>query len=202
MKESRLYEDAIENLRGSSLEGYSQRDDFEILARWTYVGMFLYEAKASLELLTKYDKDKFTEMDDIILYQSLFKNFIMSYSKCFSSSGKGRTSLNANDIFTEQTDLLQLHNKIMKIRNTYVAHNDQSDFNISIVLTTETEKEINMTQTYTIMTPVRELDKFKELVEFCEYQIVVKFNKIVDKIEGVVGKKIKFNQIESTNPTK
>lgn len=201
MDESQLYKDAIANLKGSSLEVYFQKDDFEILARWTYIGMFLYEAKVSLDLLRKYDKDKITEMEDVILYHGLFKNFILSYAKCFSSSGKGRTALNPNEIFKTQTDLLELHNRVMKIRNTYVAHNDESDFNISVVVTSETENEINMAQTYTIMTLVNELNGFKELVEFCEYQVVIKVNKIADKIEAVIGKKIKFDQIESINPS-
>ena len=201
MEGSQLYKDAIANLKGSSLEGYSQKDDFEILARWTYIGMFLYEAKLSLDLLRKYDKEKFAEMEDVILYHGLFKNFILSYAKCFSSSGKGRTALNPNDIFKTQTDLLELHHKVMKIRNTYVAHNDESDFNISVVVTSETENEIKIAQTYTIMAPVNELNRFKELVEFCEYQVVIKVNKITDKIEGVIGRKIEFDQIESKNPS-
>jgi len=163
--------------------------------------MFLFEAKLSLDFLRKYDKEKFAEMEDVILYHGLFKNFILSYAKCFSSSGKGRTALNPNDIFKTQTDLLELHHEVMKIRNTYVAHNDESDFNISVVVTSETENEIKIAQTYTVMAPVNELNRFKELVEFCEYQVVIKFNKIADKIEGVIGKKIKFDQIESKKPS-
>ena len=101
--------------------------------------------------------------------------------------------MNANDMFKSQTDLLEAHNKLMKIRNTYVAHNDESDYNISIVLTSEEENKISLAHTYTIMTPVNDLNNFKELVDFCEHQVVLKVNKIADKIEAKVGKKINFH---------
>lgn len=196
MKKPGLHREAIQNLKGSSLEHYSESNDgLSFLEGWTYIGMFLVEAKTSLKLFTDFNrKDKFTEMDEIVFYQSLFKNFVLSYAKCFSSSGKGRLSLDANDVYSSQQDLKKIHEEIMEIRNKYVAHNDDSDFNISIALTSETDRELTLAQTYTIMTPVNRIKKYLEVVEFCESQVVVKFNKMVDKIEIKIGKKIIFTQ--------
>lgn len=194
MENTQLKKDAIQNLQGTDLKSFSiDNEDLSILSGWTYIGMYLVEAKTSLNLSENYNrKEKFTEIEDVTLAQGMFKNFVLSYAKCFSRSGKGKISLDSNEIFSSRHDLRIVHEKIMKIRNTYVAHNDDNDYAISIAMTHEGENEITLAQTYTIMTPLSDYKVFRETLEYCEVQVIVKFNRKVDKIQIKIGKNIKF----------
>lgn len=155
--------------------------------------MFLVEARMSLELSETYNKNqKFTETEDMILAHGMFKNFILSYAKCFASSGKGKITLDSNEIFSLRKDLKTIHDKIISIRNTYVAHNDDNDYDITISLTKENEHEIILAQTYTVITPLSDFRSFKEALDYCEEQVIMKFNKKVDKIQAKIGKCINF----------
>ena len=194
MDNLQLRKDAIKNLQGTDLKTYSiDNEELNILSGWTYITMFLVEAKTSLTLSEKYNqKEKFTEIEDVTLAHGMFKNFVLSYAKCFSSSGKGKISLDSNDIFSSRYDLKQIHEKILTIRNTYVAHNDDNDYDVSVSMTREDENEITLAQTYTIMTPLSDFKSFRETLEFCEEQVILKFNKKIDKIQIRIGKTIKF----------
>jgi hypothetical protein len=186
----------IQNLQGTDLRDYSLTNaDLNILSGWTYIAMFLIEAKTSLLLSENKNKEgKFTEMEQVILANGMFKNFILSYSKCFSSSGKEKISLNAKEIFSKRPDLFVTHEKILQARNTYVAHNDENDFEVSISMTSENNNEIILAQTYTIITPLPDYKSFSDTIEFCEEQVILKFNKKVDKIQARLGKIINFKQ--------
>lgn len=194
MENSQLKLDAINNLQMTDLKSFSlDKADLTILSGWTFIAMFLVEAKTSLRLSETYNKkEKFTELEDMTLGHGMFKNFILSYAKCFSSSGKGKISLDPNEIFSLRKDLKAIHDKILSIRNTYVAHNDDNEYDISIVLTQENDHEIILAQTYTVMTPLSDYSLFKETVDYCEEQVIIKFNKKVDKIQEKIGKRINF----------
>lgn len=194
MEKFNLKKDAIQNLQGTHLNSFSiANEDLNILIGWTYIGMYLVEAKTSLNLSENYNrKEKFTEIEDITLAHGMFKNFVLSYAKCFSSSGKGKISLDCNEIFTSRQDLKVNHEKIIKTRNTYVAHNDDNEYDISIAMTLEGQNEITLAQTYTIRTPLSDYKAFRETVEYCEKQVIIKFNKKIDKIQTRIGKNIIF----------
>lgn len=194
MEKFHLKKDAIQNLQGTHLKSFSiANEDLNILSGWTYIGMYLVEAKTSLNLSENYNrKEKFTEIEDITLAHGMFKNFVLSYAKCFSSSGKGKISLDSNEIFTSRQDLKVNHEKIIKTRNTYVAHNDDNEYDISIAMTFEGKNEITLAQTYTIRTPLSDYKAFRETVEYCEEQVIIKFNKKIDKIQTRFGKNIIF----------
>lgn len=54
----------------------------------------------------------------------LYKAFIITYGKCFASGEKRGISLKAKKVFKDNEQLLQRHNKIIEMRNKYVAHAD------------------------------------------------------------------------------
>lgn len=124
----------------------------------------------------------------------MYRNFILSYSKCYSSSGKGRISLDASDIFKDNSKLEVIHKQILEIRNKHVAHNDESSFDIAINLILQNDKIIKLANTYTISTPINEFDAYLEALEYCELQVITKINKKLDKIEKRIGKKIELNK--------
>lgn len=169
-------------------------EEFEKLTGWTNIAMNLLDAKNSL-ILSKKSKemDKLSQLEELTLANGLYKNFIMSYGKCFTSSGKGRITLNSKEIFSEKPDFLKIHENIMNTRNKYVAHSEEENgHDISISYVDESEKEIILATTYTTLIPFGQYDTFIKVVEFCEEQVILKLNKKLDKIELKIGKKIYF----------
>ena len=199
MKHYQLKDDALKNIQNSPLineEFIIADNDFEKLNGWTIIGMQLFEAKTSLQLCEKIKEYKnISKIEELILSNGIFKNFILSYSKCFSSSGKNKISIDANDIFSQKENLKNNHTKILEIRNKYVAHNDdENGFDIAIAFKEETEEEIKLAQTYTTVIPYGDFNLYKEIIEYCENKVIRKVNKFADKLEKKIGKKITFKQ--------
>ena len=123
----------------------------------------------------------------------MFKNSILSYAKCFSSSGGGKVSLDAREVFKNEPELKENHFALMDMRNEYIAHNGNSDFELAIVFQKKVEDEIVLSQTITFKSPVGKYEKFFDLFDHCTNYIIEKVNKKVDKLEHKLGVKIRFN---------
>lgn len=52
-----------------------------------------------------------------IVMASMFKAFIIQYTKCFTKSKGRKISLNSAAVFKDQKDLLKVHNQVMDIRH-------------------------------------------------------------------------------------
>jgi hypothetical protein len=187
---------ADQNMQKSSvIDNFSiASEDFEGLNGWTEIAMQLLEAKNSLNISKKSKEfQDLTPQEELTLANGMFKNFILSYSKCFSSSGKHKISLDANDVFTKRQDLKEVHNSILETRNKYAAHNDdENGHDIAISYTKEGEDEIILAQTYSVIIPFGVFDSFYETINHCEEQVILKLNRKVDKLEQKIGKKINF----------
>jgi hypothetical protein len=62
-----------------------------------------------------------------LIRQSLWSAIIISYAKCFSSAGVGKSKLEKRDYLNQaDAQLLEFHNYILVIRNTYIAHGDEN----------------------------------------------------------------------------
>ena len=185
---------ADQNMQKSPvIENFSiASEDFERLNGWTEIAMQLLEAKNSLNLSKKSKEFKgLTPQEELTLANGMFKNFILSYSKCFSSSGKNKISLDANDIFTERHDLNKYHQNILETRNKYAAHNDEENgHDIAIAYTSENDDEIFLAQTYSVIIPFGLFDFFLETINHCEEKVILKLNRKLDKLENKIGKKI------------
>lgn len=185
--------DATRNLQNSELKNHSLTNtDFELLSNWTYLAMFILEARTSLKISESLTKDKFENIDEVVHSHGMFRNGIMAYAKCFTSSGAKRISLDPNEIFSTAPELKDIHERIMNIRHSYVAHNSDNDIDIALIATIENDTELALAQTYTISKPTSELKDFYRTIEHCEKMIVEKFNKKIDKIESKINKKIRF----------
>ncbi|WP_336731548.1 hypothetical protein [Chryseobacterium sp. VD8] len=196
MEHSELNNQALINIKDSNIfnEFSISNDDFKKLSGWTIIAMFLVESRNSLLLIEKSKKiNDFTHIEEITFSNGLFKNSILSYCKCFSSSGKGQISLDAKNIYANRNDLLEIHQNMMEIRNKYIAHNDnENGFDIAISYTSENNNEIIFSQTYTFVIPYENFKKFTETIQYCEEQLIIRFNKKIDKLEKEIGKKIIF----------
>lgn len=194
MKDQGIIKDAQANLQTSELKEFQfDHADLTMLNNWTYLGMFLHEASRSIVLSEEFKKkDTLPEMDEMIKAHALFKNAILSYAKCFSSSGNGRISLDANTVYSNDAKLKAVHERIMEIRNTFAAHNGLNNMDVSIIATYEQDNEIVLAQTYTISTPLSEFEDFKSAIDHAQTWVIENFNKKIDKIQERIGKTIVF----------
>jgi len=190
----KIESNAKKNISTSKLNSYSlDTKDFEIISGWNYLAFFLLESRESLILSKKLQIEVISTISEQILPHGMFKNFVLTYSKCFTSAGGKKIRLDPNNVFKDMLHLKIIHNRILEARNKYVAHNDKNDYDISLMYTNETEKEIILAPTYTIMTPLNDYELFLKTIEHCEQYVIVKFNKKLDKLETKIGKKITFN---------
>lgn len=60
------------------------------------------------------------------LYSQLYKAFVITYSKCFASGAVRGLSLDAKRVYKYAPEMLKLHDHVYKMRNTYIAHADNS----------------------------------------------------------------------------
>lgn len=187
---------ADQNIQKSPLiENFSiASDDFQRLNGWIEIAMQLLEAKNSLNISNKSKEFKgLTPQEELTLANGMFKNFILAYSKCFSSSGRNKISLDVNDVFTGRQDFKRIHDNILETRNKYAAHNDEENgHDIAISYTSESDDEIILAQTYSVIIPFGLFDSFYETIDHCEEKIILKLNRKVDKLEKKIGKKINF----------
>lgn len=168
-------------------------DETKHLSSWGTLSLQILEAKESLMYSKKFGNKKvYEKFEEFVLANAMFKNSILSYAKCFSRSGKGKISIDANEIFKNNPTHRKLHDNLMEMRNKYIAHNDNNDFECSVVLQKKEEKEITLSQTVTYITPVADFEKYFQLFDYCSNFIIVQVNKKADKIEKRLGTKIKF----------
>lgn len=176
-------------------EGYIFDDQrFNYLKSWVYLLMQLHDAKLSLDLAEKSEnyENKGT-INEVIMQQSFFRNSIINYAKCFSSSGKGRTSLDKNKVYKAEPELLATHEEIMNIRNKFSAHNDGSGIDDANIAVKEDNKKILIKPLYTVSNPLGEYEKYRKTFEYCESHITTSINHALDRIQESTGKFVLFN---------
>jgi len=189
-----LSQEALKNLKVYTDDGYVFDDKrFEFVNRWTYIFIQLKEAESFLELAINNNKDK-TELslENMYLEQALFRSFVITYAKCFSSSGQGRLTLDKKDIFKNKPDILTTHVKIIEVRNKFVAHSDESGIDIAVLGVKETKSKILIKHTYTISQSSDEYDLFLKVIKVALEAVIAKSNKALDSIQKREGKAVDF----------
>jgi hypothetical protein len=175
-------------------EGYAlSEDETQYLSSWGSLAMQIREAEESLNLSIKFGKKRpFGKFEEFILANALYKNSILAYAKCFSNSGKGKISLDSNQVYANSSKHKEIHDKLMGIRNEYVAHNDNNDFELAIVLQKQEKDRIIISNTVSYNTPVDDFNQYLELFKYCSIYIINQVNKKADKLEKRLGKRIDF----------
>lgn len=188
-------EQLSENLKSFTDKNFViSEDETKYLSSWTNLAMQLLEAQHSLQFAKTFnEKHPFNKFEEFVLFHGMFKNSILSYAKCFSSAGIGKVSLDVKEVFKNEPKLKEIHLVLMDMRNEYIAHNGNSDFELAIVFQKKVKDEITLSQTITYKSPVSDYEKFFNLFEHCSNYIVEKVNKKADKIEEKFRVKIKFN---------
>lgn len=113
-----------------------------------------------------------TTYPHILDFLGYFKSALNSYAKCFVSAGKGRQKLDATLIFKSQAKHFSDHTKIMALRHTFVAHNDENEFESVAVQEEDRPEELQLHLKYQISFPFDRLYELRELIRLVELHVV------------------------------
>jgi hypothetical protein len=132
-----------------------------------------------------------TSYIQILEFLGHFKSALNSYAKCFVSAGKGRNRLEASSIFKSEKTYLEQHNTIMDLRHTYVAHNDENEFETVAVREDHAPGELVLHLQYEISFPFDRLYELRKLIRLVELHIVDHQKAHLAAIEREVGKPVR-----------
>lgn len=131
-------------------------------------------------------------MEQVLVAQSLFRTSIICYGKCYSSAGVGRITLDKNKVFKGEDKLKALHDHMVNIRNSFVAHNDENNFDIAVIAAKETDEAILIKHTYTLATPLNEYNDYRSVLSHCSEYVALGINKYLDRLQKDLGKLIRL----------
>jgi hypothetical protein len=69
----------------------------------------------------------FVSLEAIMDFWAYFRSALNSYAKCFVSAGQGRMRINAMQAYAENSARMTAHDRLIALRHTYVAHNDENE---------------------------------------------------------------------------
>jgi hypothetical protein len=188
MANNHFFEELDNHFEFLKNEGFTIDDQrFEKVRGLNTILMHMNDAQLSLRLLSKT-----SVYEELLLQQSLLRNGIMNYTKCFSEAGKNRTKLNVKDIFKDNSNFLSTHETVMNLRNKYFAHSEDFGIDQSHMATKESLEKISYKILYTFKMPINEVDSFIELFKFLELKISSKIAKCLARIESETGKELSF----------
>ena len=119
---------------------------------------------------------------------ALFSAFILQYSKCFTSGGKGQVTLDDKRVFASGSEALAAHKRILEIRHNLVAHNGNSDLVLPGLGVKEQDDRFVIRHFLTFAIPLNELRAFEEALEVTFKHSVLALNKHLDSIGETLGK--------------
>lgn len=174
--------------------GYSlDEPDFQRLKQWHGVIFQLTSAKHYLGTLL-HREHALGALEDFYEALALLSSFVLQYSKCFTSGGRGQVTLDEKRVFAAGGDGLESHRRILELRNTLVAHNGNSDLVQANLGMKELEDRFVVKHYLTFALPINELGGFElALGTVTEYSILA-INKHLDSIGERLGKIVLLNE--------
>ncbi len=130
-------------------------------------------------------------MEQVLLAQSLFRNAIVGYGKCYASAAPGKVTLDRNAVFKGQDALKPKHERMIEIRNSFAAHNGENDVDTATMAVKESD-EILIRHTFTLSTPLNEHGDYRQVLEHVEQFVVLALNKYLDRLQKDLGKPIRL----------
>ncbi|TBO27607.1 hypothetical protein EYS42_16610 [Aquabacterium lacunae] len=169
-------------------DGYQLDDSrFARLKQWHGVLFQLASAKHYLDQIKAYESD-LGDLQNAYELMAQFSAFVLQYSKCFTSGGKGQTTLDENKVFASNADALNAHKRILDIRHNLVAHNGNSELILANLGVKEQEDRFVVKHYLTLAIPLGELDAFESALETATQHSILAVNKHLDSIGEQLGK--------------
>lgn len=164
---------------------------FGIMDRWTFLMMQVFEAKTFLDLAeSTHSVHQQSSLEEVLTQQALFRAFLLSYGKCFASSGKGRSSIDPKKVFGGKEELLPVHDRVMELRHKFAAHNDVSGLDEALIDIEERENEFVFTHRFAIANPLNEYNGYRKSIDAIEEYVIDGTNKALASLEQHFGKRM------------
>ncbi|MEE4220646.1 hypothetical protein V2I93_05935 [Pseudomonas viridiflava] len=108
-----------------------------------------------------------------------------------ATNEKGRQRLEASSVFKCEPSYLDQHKKIIDLRHTFVAHNDENAFETVTVREEDALGELALHLQYAISFPFDRLYELRKLIRLVELHIVDRQEALLASIEREVGKPVR-----------
>lgn len=162
---------------------------YERLSSWTHILMNLLSAHANFERVRNHQVE-LGELANVIEQQAFFIAAIMAYGRCYASSGSGIPSLDPKKVFAGSDVGMAVHQRLLKLRNKYAAHTDETDLVRLTLAVKEEPDRIIVRHLSTSALPTPEIPDFLEAVAHSQHFVTAALNKHLDHLETKVGKRI------------
>lgn len=162
---------------------------YERLSLWTYILLHLVKAKASFQSVLDHP-GALGDLDAGLQQQAFFIAGIMAYGRCYASSGQAIPMLDAKKVYQGSLDGMEVHRRLMELRNTVAAHTDRSDLVRLTLAVKEEADRIVVRQLGTTVMPTNEIPDFLEAVEHTQHFVTVALDKQLDHIASRAGKPV------------
>lgn len=163
---------------------------YERLTPWTHILMAINFAESQLKAIQNQPHRMGGTMADIELTYSRFTSAIVTYCRCFGSSGPGIPSLDHKKVYANDPKNRAVHDRIQAIRNNFVAHTDQSDIVLLNFAVKEEDDRILIKHLFSISLPSGEFPDFLGAMKKLEDFVVGRLNKQLDALSATKGKPI------------
>ncbi len=161
--------------------------DLKPLEQLNMLSMFMLQAFNAMEYAEKFEQDpNLSENDRLYLSQSMFKDSIMSYCKCFASAESFRIRLDINNVtknVSVKEEYKATHKEILNIRNQYIAHNLENKFEKIFFETKKVGNSITLIPEYQLLTPIGIYKRCIKHYALILAHITSRIGKAVDKLQ-------------------
>ncbi|MDI9847089.1 hypothetical protein QM467_03320 [Rhodoblastus sp. 17X3] len=160
---------------------------YERLSAWTHILMNLFTARSNFERV-KNAPIKLGEMGNAVEQQAFFVAGIIAYCRCYASTGSAIPKLNPKQVYVGSGDGMEVHERLMTLRNTFAAHADRNDL-VRVTLAVKEDKDhVIVRHLLTSALPVPEIPDFLGAVAHTTHYVTVGLNKQLDKMGEKIGK--------------
>lgn len=179
-----------EHLAKLFVDGYEANPPaFSKLIGWNQL---LVQITMADQYLSEFAKPLPAEPDttDLFRQNAYLVAFLTTYGKCFNASNDGTVTLDANEVFKTDEAARDAHDRIMRLRNTYAAHNAASALVHTHLAVKEEEDVFLIKHLVTTSLPTDEADSFKLALDVVDDAVVHRLNRHLDKLQDKLGKPV------------
>lgn len=162
---------------------------YERLSAWTHLLMHLFTARANFERVAN-EPTELGDMRKSVEQQAFLVAGIVAYCRCYASTGSAIPKLDVKQVYAGSSDGIEVHDRLMILRNTFAAHADRNDLVRVTLAVRDEDDRIIVRHIMTSAMPIPEIPDFLEAVAHTEHFVIVALNKQLDKAGARIGKNI------------